>query len=928
MHNAQDNTLNISFHSDPGDAKMHPAPMKTHVTYITRQNLAGELDFFAPDTGIRLSASRINIILNDAVIQNVSNTLISRQPTTWTTTLHNGSLQEIHALPFGPDQCIMHIRTEHFPQTQPEYLRLFSSLPVPLWEMDFSLVHAYLADHNLSVPELQNEQIAHNTNLILKLASLVIIKQINPATLTLLRIGPEDRIPNSIIPFLCHESPAILWRILFDLLENRSVLEIAPLRTIAGSIAQVMLKIIPFPGSERTWKRMLAVSMDITTQYQQMQTLGERNHLLENVCTVVSDLLWAKDTQGRYLYANTATQARLFPHEPQSLIGKTDLELADMLHEQGIRHTLGDLCVSSDLMILHKRQPDTFVETGEIGGTQLSLEVTKSPFFDRNGHLIGTIGTAKDITKQQEADTRLKNKEQELRLILDQTNDGVWQADNHLGLFCGNARFYTLLGHPSTHADQEFSLRDVMRQFIHPDDRRKFLDIIDKYQDVAETTHPQVIRMITKDGQHKWFSSRWTVVDRDIHGNPRRFIGVITDVTRDKERESEENLARQRAENLSKIKENFLANMSHEIRTPLNGMLGMLQLLESMISTPEQQHYLRMAVTAGRNLLCIINDVLDFTKMESGKLALFPHPFHLRESLETLLETLRAGAFDKHIRLELHVDPEVPDKLFADRVRLAQILFNLIGNALKFTDQGEVRLEVSLLRQQGGEAQLLFSVIDTGIGMPAHRLDEAFKPYTQLADPAAHRPGTGLGLGIVRNLVNLMHGSLVLDSEEGQGTTASFALTMRLASSATRSPQIVLQTAAKSKHVLVVEDDQINLLLLEAMIKKLGHSSKTASNGLKALKLLETESFDCILMDVQMPILDGLETTRRIREGVGKTPQNIPIIGLSAFAMKGDRERFIALGMTDYLAKPVDLFLLGKVLAKLSPSSPALSGGC
>jgi len=390
-------------------------------------------------------------------------------------------------------------------------------------------------------------------------------------------------------------------------------------------------------------------------------------------------------------------------------------------------------------------------------------------------------------------------------------------------------------------------------------------------------------------------------------------------------RESEERLmaARRAAESASRAKSEFLANMSHEIRTPLNAVMGMLQLLTRAGSLgDEEREFADIALVSAKSLLSVINDILDLSAVEAGKMTLAEEVFEPALLARQVADAFRGEARTKGLALELEVAQDTPQVLVGDPGRLRQILFNLLGNAVKFTEKGCVRLELCVLGLGQERPRLLVSVSDTGIGIAPDKISHVFEPFTQADGSLGRRyQGTGLGLGIVKRLVELMGGSVAVDSEPGQGTTVHLVVSTALpgpALSLARERRQRARAPGARLRVLVAEDSRINRILVIRVLEKLGHEAVEARDGREALALLAGRQFDLLLLDVQMPEVDGLEVTRRVREGRdGVLDRTIPIIAMTAHAMKGDREFFLDAGMDGYIAKPFDLDQFGEVLREV-----------
>lgn len=406
----------------------------------------------------------------------------------------------------------------------------------------------------------------------------------------------------------------------------------------------------------------------------------------------------------------------------------------------------------------------------------------------------------------------------------------------------------------------------------------------------------------------------------------RVVLAVVIDVTEQRESERELIEAKESAEQASRAKSEFLANVSHEIRTPLNGVLGMLQLLEKSSLDERQTGWTKNALDCGRSLLTLLGDILEFSTLESGGQQCGLEPFAPTDILLEISQLFSRQAQAKSVALIMESDPDLPRTLIGDGGRLRQALFNLVGNAVKFTAHGFVAIRVEgVKRDRHGMARLLFTVEDSGIGIDREKLGRVFEPFTQADGSHTRRyQGAGLGLAIVKRLVELWGGSLDVDSAPGEGTLMAFTMPVHAAPAGIQAPLAVTAYSGYpgaepriGGRVLLAEDDPINTVMTMDMLESLGYRATIVENGADALRALAQEEFDCLLMDIQMPEMDGITATRAIRAAPALGEKSsIPIIALTAHALPGDRERFLAAGMDDYLAKPVEYDDLAGVLAR------------
>jgi len=386
--------------------------------------------------------------------------------------------------------------------------------------------------------------------------------------------------------------------------------------------------------------------------------------------------------------------------------------------------------------------------------------------------------------------------------------------------------------------------------------------------------------------------------------------------------------AMKKADAATRAKSAFLANMSHEIRTPLNAVLGMTELALRNSDEAKRTDYLKRVMEAGNSLLSVINDILDFSKIEARKLTLEQIDFNLRKTLDSAMDIHQHQTSDKSLYLNYSVGDDVPNILVGDPHRLKQVLINLVSNSVKFTETGGISINVSLVSapsspKQGDKVVLNFAVTDTGIGIPENKQQAIFKSFLQADDSVTRKHGgTGLGLSICTLLVELMQGRLRLTSEENKGSTFSFTAKLNIGNPAAVVEELDQQLDAEALgltnlKVLLADDNKLNLELASTLLIEQGHDVICVDNGAQALEAVKKQHFDIILMDVQMPIMDGISATRAIRDpNSGALNPTIPVVAITAHALKGDKERFLEAGMNDYIAKPIDMSEFYATLAR------------
>lgn len=804
-----------------------------------------------------------------------------------------------------------------------------------------------------------------------------------------------------------------------------------------------------------------ALQHEVTERQKAEESLASVSRHLQAVLAAATEVsVIATDSEGVITVFNSGAE-RMLGYSAEEMIGKQTPQLIHVpaeVAEHGtyLEHELGMPVSGFDVFVArarhgsHDEREWTYVRKD---GSHLSVSLVVTALRDDYGTPIGFLGAAIDVTKRKCAEMALRESEERFRLLVDGVKDyAIYRLDPEGRVVTWNEGAERITGYTA----QEIIGQHVS-VFQPVEDIESHRTEFELHQALRHGRYEGERLRVRKDGGVFWCAITLTPLF-DSTGNHLGFAKVTRDITQRKMAEEELRRAKQMAEAANQAKSEFLANMSHEIRTPMNGILGMTGLALDTDLTPMQHELLTTVKTSADSLLTVINDILDYSKIEAGKLDLDPQPFSLRDGLGDLLKPLGYRAQNKELELVCHVSPATPDALVGDLGRLRQILVNLVGNALKFTDRGEVVVRVETEESAADGRMLHFSVSDTGIGIPSSKLTSIFEPFSQ-ADASTTRTygGTGLGLTISRRLVELMGGRIWADSQPGTGSTFHFLVkfeaqttpmpSQRVTLPATRvivavanetsrtvlielltswGPEVVparnlaevlqlaefagspyaaivldtslagldnethrlglsrlcthkspiillagnpelakqyredfgpgpvlgkppkysdlfdaLRDAAgnqttqrrpaaaarenlKSRNplrVLLAEDNAVNVRLATLLLAKQGHMVQVVGTGRAAVEAFEHTQFDVILMDMQMPEMDGLEATAAIRQREQLTGRHVAIIALTANAMKGDRQRCLDAGMDGYISKPIEPHELFSTLEQISAMS-------
>ncbi len=660
---------------------------------------------------------------------------------------------------------------------------------------------------------------------------------------------------------------------------------------------------------------------DISKRKQSELLLKAQQEFLRRLIDTVPNLIFVKDWEGRFTLVNQST-ANVYGSTIADLVHKTDADFS-----LNMKEVEQFLAVDRDVMTTMTTKVSEETVTSP-NGKQFYFQIIKTPIMSVDGHSREILGVATDISDRRQIEEQLRRSEAYLLEAQRIAHVGSWEFDLATQRITWSAETFRMFGRDP--AQQEPTYEELL-QYIHPDDRDHHTAVL---QPTIEQVQPFELehRVLQTDGSISYVLTKGQPI-LDETGKLLSFLGTVLDITNRKQFEEQLRQTNEQLAHTTRLKDEFLANMSHELRTPLNSILGMTEGLQDQVFgaiNEPQSKALQTIERSGSHLLELINDILDIAKIESGQLELDCAPTAVISLCQSSLAFIRQQALKKHIQLEIKLPPHLPD-LSVDGRRIRQVLINLVNNAVKFTpDGGRITLKVSYQQipstpesnDSSPQNFLRIAVIDTGIGIAPDHINRLFQPFIQI-DSALNRQyqGTGLGLALVKRIVELHGGQVGLTSEVGVGSCFTIDLPCAALPSTSEletqlEPGIASSQLAKaSPLILLAEDNEANIVTVSGYLRAKGYQVLLAKNGQEAVALAQSETPDLILMDIQMPGMDGLEAVQQIR--CEPTLVDVPIIALTALAMIGDRERCLAAGANDYLSKPIQLRQLVTTIQQL-----------
>jgi PAS domain S-box-containing protein len=645
---------------------------------------------------------------------------------------------------------------------------------------------------------------------------------------------------------------------------------------------------------------------DITELRQTYGSLVESEERYRTLVENLNDIIYTIDNNGYFSYVNRPFE-RVFRYTPEEIIGR---HMATIIHPEdlpAIKESI-QTAVQGNLQSFEFRAYDKDEGIHHI-------QASARPFI-KSGVFGGVTGLMADLTQNREMEYRLLESEEKYRHLIENVNDVIYTLDLGGKITFINSVAENIFGyHPGDVINKQFT------DFVYPGDVPKLIEGLKRWNPqfhkgpksadelpdfLASIQHPVIghlgsmdFRLVRRDGALRYVRSSFRMILES--GVPSGMSGVLVDITKTKEMHRELRQAKVRAEEANRAKSVFLANMSHEIRTPMNGILGYSELLLEGALSDEQKESVRIIHECGESLLGLINEILDLSKIESGKIELRPESFYLYEFINRTLAVLLPKAREKGLALDFALKDDLPPVIVTDPDKLRQVIINLAGNAVKFTDKGEVQISLSMESSGTGVDFLTVAVSDTGPGIPGGKQRAIFEPFTQLDSTAAKRNmGTGLGLSITKRLVELLGGTIHVSSAVGKGTTFTFSIPVQMAASEEVREQQSYEELEAGGKILVVEDDLNTSRFYQSFLLKNEFDVITTINGREALSLAETHLPRLIILDIVLPDISGWEVLTLLKKNA-KTA-DIPVLVISVLS---EKDKAISLGAIDYLEKPV-----------------------
>ena len=660
-----------------------------------------------------------------------------------------------------------------------------------------------------------------------------------------------------------------------------------------------------------------AFSYDVTNMKKNREMLLESEVRYQIIIDNLNEGILITDKDDRLIFCNKACE-NIFGINRDEMIG---LDLKKFHDEKN------KAVINKQNKLREKGSASSYeLEVIRADNTRKTIFVSASPRYDKNSVFMGSYVVALDIDDKKKSEMLIYESEEKLRAITENINCLLWIYDENTDKVVYVNNYYnSLFGED---AEELYKDPQSWLKYLYPGD----IDYYNENRD-KRTSEGLTYRIIKNGGEIRWLNSRVFPLNPGI-GNHRRIVGIAEDITAIKEKEKQLENAKLNAELANRAKSDFLANMSHEIRTPLNGISGFTQMMLDTEISDTQKEYLELIKESSNKLLRVINDILDFSKIAAGRLKFDNVNFSVKDAVKKCITTVELAAREKHLIINSVISDSIPPYVVGDSERLQQVLLNLLSNAVKFSENSDILISVNNIKQAGDKIKLEFKIKDNGIGISEETAKTLFKPFSQ-GDSSFSRKfgGTGLGLAICKNLVEMMNGEIGLNSNLNIGSefyfTAEFLLQKAQINSSNDSSMDIKKPVNihedNTYNILVVEDEVINQKLVRKILEKYGHSVTVCGNGSEAIEHLAKNKCDIVLMDIQMPVMNGIEATVRIRKSEKRSGRHLPIIAMTANAFMSDREKCFDVGMDEFISKPININeMMFKIHSKVEASQKQL----
>ena len=672
----------------------------------------------------------------------------------------------------------------------------------------------------------------------------------------------------------------------------------------------------PIFDAEGRFRGYRGVDRDITDRKQAEEALRKSEENFRLIVENQNELVVKVDADGRFLFVNPA-YCKTFGKSEEELLGQSFMPL---VHED-------DRASTAKAMQSLQRPPySAYVEQRAmtVAGWRW-LAWSNRALLDEQGRIEAIIGVGRDVTLRRHVKEELRQNKEKLQNILDNSSEWIWEIDTSGHHTYSNYRLSEFLGY----SPRKFVGKQYL-SYLHPDDRQEVEKILPVLISKKQGWSCWVLRWRHRDGSYRYLESNAKPIF-NAAGEVVGYSGADRDITERKTSDLALQAATQAAEAANRSKSTFLAKVSHEIRTPLTAIVGFGEMLEDAELSSEHRRYLAAINNASHSLSLLINDILDLSKIDSGELVIKQEDIRLRSLIGKLADLQKEQIASKGLAFDVSIDSDVPDVLVGDPLRIQQVLLNLLGNAIKFTDKGTISIAATVAEASGPRVLLDVSVKDTGVGIAADLHERIFDPFVQCFDSSTHQyAGSGLGLSISRSLADLMGGGVNLESQEGAGSTFHLLIPLQKkiddTSKQPLTAQEPLQWSGPTLNILLADDNSVNVQFIKAVLEKLGHRVIVAENGKIALDKLNTNVCDLVLMDIQMPVMDGVEALKVLRDLEPPGRKHLTVVAMTAYALMGDREKYLNMGFDGYLSKPFTTRQLVNELVRIVPAcsqSPA-----